>query len=76
MATTKEQELLTVIEIDVATGELIERPLSDKELTQRKTDLATQKTAELEAKAKTDARQSAMAKLEKLGLTVEEIAAL
>lgn len=76
MANAKDQEVLTVIEIDASTGELVERPLSDKELAQRKIDLAAQKTAETEAKAKADARTSALAKLAELGLTAEEIAAL
>jgi hypothetical protein len=76
MATTKEQEILLAVEVDAATGEVIERPLTDEELAQRKENEAIFKAAEAEAKAKAEARVSALAKLAELGLTEEEIAAL
>jgi hypothetical protein len=76
MATSKEQEVLIAVEVDAATGEVIERPLNDEEIADRKAMQAAQKAAEAEAKAKADARVSALAKLAELGLTEEEIAAL
>lgn len=76
MATTKEQEILLAVEVDAATGEVIERPLTDEELAQRKENEANFKAAETKAKAKAKARESALAKLAELGLTEEEIASL
>jgi len=61
---------------DAATGELIERDATQEEISNQ--NLATQeaKAIELTLEAKTEARQSALAKLAALGLTEEEIAAL
>ena len=70
----------TVIEINCATGEQIERPMTTEEIAQRETDaviFAAQKaTTEAEAEAKADAKLNAQAKLQALGLTGEEIAAI
>lgn len=57
-------------------GEIIERSLTEEELTERKEMQKAAKAAEAEAKAKAEARASALAKLAALGLTEEEIAAL
>ena len=68
------------IEVNCATGEVTERPLTAEEITQREADAATyaaQAAAEeAEAQAKAAAKASARAKLAALGLTEEEIAAL
>lgn len=76
MATTKEQEILICVEVDVATGKVTERPLTNEEVQQRKEMQANFKLEQKEAQEKATARNSAVAKLEKLGLTEEEIAAL
>jgi hypothetical protein len=76
MATTKNEEILIAVEVDAATGELIERPLTAEELDEREKMQASTKAAETEAKAKEAARTSALAKLAELGLTEEEVAAL
>jgi hypothetical protein len=76
MATTKNEEILIAVEVDAATGEITERPLTDEEIAQRTADHAAYKAAEAEAKAKAEARASALAKLAELGLTEEEVAAL
>jgi hypothetical protein len=54
----------------------IKREATEKELAQLKIDQAVWKKTEAEAKAKEEARESALAKLAKLGLTEEEIASL
>lgn len=68
------------IEVNCATGEVVERPLTAEELAQREVDTAAGIAAEAERIAALEATQaakeSANAKLEALGLTAEEIAAL
>jgi hypothetical protein len=72
--------MTTAIEVNCETGEVIERPLTTEELTQREADAAAYAAAEAERKATEAAAQvakeSAQAKLAALGLTAEEIAAL
>jgi hypothetical protein len=69
--------MTTAIEINCATGEVVERDLTAAELAQREADAeayADQKTADDKAAAdKAAARQAVYAKL---GLTADEIAAL
>lgn len=71
-----EDELLTMLEINVETGEQIERTFTEAELEQRKADQLKQKTEITKAKAASKARDSALAKLAALGLTEEEVASL
>jgi hypothetical protein len=70
----------TAIEVNCATGEVTERPLTAEEIQQRELDAIAAATAAAEAEAKAqaeaDAKASAQAKLSKLGLSAEEIAAL
>jgi hypothetical protein len=70
----------TVIEVNCATGEQIERPMTAEEITQRETDAAAfaarQAIEQAEAEAKADAKLTAQAKLQALGLSGEEVAAL
>lgn len=70
----------TAIEVNCATGEVIERPLTADEIAQRAKDaeafMAQEAKVKAEAEAKADAKLSAQAKLAKLGLTGEEISAL
>jgi hypothetical protein len=66
-------EALTAIEVNCATGEVTERPLTAAEITQREADAAAAATAAAEAEAK--AAQDAAAKdalLTKLGITADE----
>ena len=69
-----------VIEVDAITGEVIERDFTEEELAQRELDLTAateaQETAEAAAAAALAAKESAKAKLKKLGLTEDEIAAM
>ena len=72
--------MTTAIEVNCATGEVVERPLTADELAQREADAAAfaakkheEEVAEAAAQA---AKESANAKLAALGLTAEEIAAL
>lgn len=75
MPTTK-TEVLTALEINGETGEVIVRPFTEEELANQKA-AAAQFVAQLAAQeAKAAARASALAKLAELGLTEEEIAAL
>jgi hypothetical protein len=69
-------EIETVLIIDGQSGETVERPLTDEEISQRETDATEAQAREAEAQAKADARQSALAKLAAIGLTQEEIEAL
>ena len=66
--------------VDCATGESTTVPLTEAELAQRETDRLAYEAeqAELKAveKAKAQAEASAVAKLQALGLTANEIAAL
>ena len=72
--------MTTAIEVNCATGEVVERPLTTEELAQREVDAAANIAAEAERIAALEATQaakeSANAKLAALGLTAEEIAAL
>ena len=61
------------IEVNCATGEVIERPLTAEEITQREADAAAAATAQAEEDAK--AASDAVAKdalLTKLGITADE----
>ena len=73
-------EILTKLVVDCSTGEATEVPLTAEELAQRETDRLAFEKAEadrLAAEAEKAALQaSANAKLEALGLTPDEIAAL
>ena len=70
----------TRIEVNCTTGEIIEIELTDEEVAQLEADQLAAQTeqAALEAQqlAKATAKASALAKLEALGLTPEEAAAL
>ena len=72
--------MTTAIEVNCATGEVVERPLTPDELAQREADAAVFAAAEHEKEvaeaAAQAAKESANAKLAALGLTPEEIAAL
>jgi hypothetical protein len=72
------------VEVNCATGEVIETPLTEAEIAQREIEAAAA-TAAYEAKKSADdaalaaeaaARESAHAKLAALGLTEAEVAAL
>jgi DNA-binding NarL/FixJ family response regulator len=67
------QDELNVIILDVATGEVINRPFTEEEVTQFE---AFQAEAAEAKQAIDSTRNSALAKLAALGLTEEEIAAL
>jgi hypothetical protein len=73
-------EVITKLVIDCATGEATEVELTEEELAQRETDRKAFEKAEKARKAaeaeKAALEASAVAKLEELGLTAEEIAAL
>jgi len=68
------------VEINCETGEETIRPLNADELAQRAIDIAEYEAqraeAEAIAQAKADAKLAAQAKLQALGLTGEEIAAI
>jgi hypothetical protein len=72
--------MTTAIEVNCATGEVTERPLTAEEIAQREADAAVYaaEVAEREAAqaAVEAAKASANEKLSALGLTTEEIAAL
>jgi hypothetical protein len=69
-------EPLSVMTVDVATGQVTERPSTAKEIAEREAMALEQAERQAEAQAKADARQSALAKLAALGLTQDEINAL
>ena len=73
-------EILTKIIVDCSTGVVAEVPLIGEEIAQRAKDAETfaaqQAEAEAQAQAKADAKLAAQAKLQALGLTGEEIAAI
>ena len=71
-----ENELLSVLFVDVATGEVIKRDFTEEEIAQHEEMQAQQQTLVVEQEAKAAARTSALAKLADLGLTEEEVAAL
>jgi hypothetical protein len=75
MATAK-TEVLTALEVNAETGEIIERELTAEEIADRKAILAEYKKVQAEQEAKAAARVSALAKLADLGLTQEEIDSL
>jgi len=68
------------IEVNCETGIAVEVPLTAAEIQQREVDAVAaaeeQATREAEAAAKADAKLAAQAKLQALGLTGEEIAAI
>jgi len=65
--------MTTAIEVNCATGEVTERPLTAEELAQREADAAAfaARKAEEDAKAASDAEAKA-ALLTKLGITADE----
>jgi hypothetical protein len=66
-------EVATAIEVNCATGEVVERPLTQDELAQREADAQAAATAKAEEDAK--AAADAVAKdalLTKLGITADE----
>jgi dihydroxyacid dehydratase/phosphogluconate dehydratase len=69
-----------IVEINVETGEVIERDFTEEEIAQRKKDEAEFKKAEKARKAEekkaADTKASALAKLAALGLTEEEAKAI
>jgi hypothetical protein len=70
---TKEKTMTTAIEVNCATGEVVERPLTQDELAQREADAAAHAAAEHEkevAAAETAAAKAAL--LAKLGITEDE----
>jgi DNA-binding NarL/FixJ family response regulator len=69
-------ETLKAVIFDAATGEVIERPLTADEITDREFMQAEHEARQAEADAKETARESALAKLAALGLTADEVAAL
>ena len=66
--------------VDCSDGTVTERPLTAEEIAQRDADAAAAAAVEAEREAeeaaKVAAKQSAIAKLEALGLTADEAAAL
>jgi hypothetical protein len=66
--------------VDCTDGTVTERPLTPEEISQREADAAAAAAAEAERvaaeEAKAAAKASALAKLEALGLTADEAAAL
>ena len=66
--------------VNCETGQVEERPLTAEEIAQREADAAAAALAEAERQAaeeaKAAAKASALAKLEALGLTADEAAAL
>jgi DNA-binding NarL/FixJ family response regulator len=69
-------ETLIAVIFDAATGEVIERPLTEEEISNREAGQAEHEAREAEQGAKATARESALAKLAALGLTADEVAAL
>jgi len=65
-----------VLEINVLTGERIERDFTPEETAQREKDLAEWKAAAQAVADREAAKASALAKLEALGLTTEEAQAI
>ena len=72
--------MTTAIEVNCATGEVTERPLTAAEIEQRAVDAAAYAIEKAEqdaaAEAAAEAKASGQAKLAALGLTADEIAAL
>lgn len=65
-----------ILEINVPTGERVERDFTTEELAQRAKDEAAAQAAADEAAAQEAAKASALAKLQALGLTEQEAAAI
>jgi hypothetical protein len=66
-------EVATAIEVNCATGEVTERPLTAEEITQREADAAAAAIAKAEEDAKAAANAVAKdALLTKLGITADE----
>ena len=61
---------------DTATDEVIDREMNDAEFAQHKIDQANYLAKEAELEARVEAKATALAKLEALGLTVEDLTAL
>lgn len=73
-------ETLIAVEVDAATGVVTERPLTAEEIAEREA-MAAQAEAERQAReaeqiAKEEAKISALAKLQSLGLSEEEAKAI
>ena len=62
--------------VDALTGEVIERPLTSEEISEREVLQADEEAREAERIAKEEAKANGMAKLIALGLTEEEAGAL
>jgi DNA-binding NarL/FixJ family response regulator len=69
-----EKEMVFIF--DGLTNETVSREINEEEKEALESLAKEQKAKEAEAKAKAEARESALAKLAKLGLTEEEIASL
>jgi len=73
-------ETLTAVEVNCTTGEVVERPLTAEEISQREADAAAyaieQAEREAAAAAEAEAKASGIAKLLALGLTESEANAL
>ena len=69
-------ETLKTVIFDASTGEVTERPLTADEIADREAMQTEYEARQAEADAKVAARESALAKLKKLGLTDAEISAL
>jgi hypothetical protein len=69
-------ETFKEVTVDVATGQVTERPLTAEEIAERELMQAEAEERQAEAEAKVAARESALAKLAALGLTADEVAAL
>jgi hypothetical protein len=72
MATTQNESFIAV-EVNVETGEVLEREMTAQEITDLQ---ASQAELQLQQDARVAARESALAKLAALGLTADEVAAL
>ena len=70
------QKKMIVTEVDVLSGQIIERPFTAKEIQDYEIIQTQEKIFHADQDAKIAARQSALAKLAALGLTEEEIGAL
>lgn len=72
--------MTNAIKVNCETGEVVERPLTAEEISDREAMAAAfeadRAAAEAAATAQAEAKASATAKLSALGLTAEEIAAL
>jgi hypothetical protein len=69
-------EIETLLIVDVATGQTIERELTAEEIADLQDFAEKQTEMNAQIEAQKQARISALAKLADLGLTAEEIAAL